>query len=159
MPRVVIALATVLVAATGCAHHTAADTRAVVAYHPGGRAETTAVPATGVYALGRGPGEPAVKTRYLVAGAAVGFERSVGGELRAVAGQERLPLPDEAYQWAVDPNGTRRVREQDAQAAAAAAYRKYDQVTDKVGAVLYPPLYVVSLPFHVLAGGQGGRIY
>jgi hypothetical protein len=91
----------------------------VAEFRPGDRAGAVAVPYAADYAMFRWPaaaagGHPEAATpgppagqpwawRGLLPGDRVGFERGADRQLLAVAGPEKIPLPDGRYCWHITP--------------------------------------------------------
>lgn len=72
----------------------------VVDYHSGRPASTAKAPLTRMYSLYAEPHERVVSTT-IVAGEPIGFVR-VNGVLQAVAGNDRMPIPDGNYVWLLE---------------------------------------------------------
>lgn len=79
--------------------------------------------------------------RGLARGDNVGFERDEKGQLFAVAGEEKIPLPDGHYCWHITPE---------------TEYRGLERVLHEIGENL---LEVVKLPFAVVAAALGAVLF
>jgi hypothetical protein len=144
--------------AGGCAaRRLAAPTALVAAYRHNESAGTRIVDADAVYTLSRVTDGKVMTTRFLRAGSAIGFDRDATGALRAVAGSERVLITDEPHFWRIDQADVQRAREWDREKAVCNALKKVDPVTEAIGAILYPPLCVLAIPFSVL-GGNGSTV-
>jgi hypothetical protein len=74
----------------------------VAACGPGDAAESIRAPRDGVYALTGPTGLRAQVQVYR--DCPVGFEKAETGQVQAVAGERRIPLPDGMYTWQVMPD-------------------------------------------------------
>ena len=138
----------------GCAHHRAeAPTGPAATYLPGRDAETGPAPADAVYTLYRETDGRAVATRFLLAGSTLGFSRDGYGQPLAVASGERMPLSNGPHHWQVNPADFQQTEKRLREEVAAAVFQRIDRMTDAVGRVMYPPLYVAAFPLWALCGG------
>src|SRR5262249_15562292 len=119
MRRQVIVVALILSFACGCAHNPHGHSGELVAeYRPGKEPEVEHAPYKAAYALYQWPKPPEsppphtwypehhaveIFVRGLSKSDAVGFEKGEGGNIVAVAGDEKIVLEEGAYCWHITP--------------------------------------------------------
>ena len=74
-----------------------------MAYQPGTEPRTYAVHKNGQYALRTSGSHDAVWDVFVIQDDRIGFARTSGGALEAVADGERMRLPDGSYEWQYVP--------------------------------------------------------
>jgi hypothetical protein len=153
MLRPLLAFALLLPFAAGCAFLGNASTNRVLAsYEPEGSAQVVQAPREATYALCQPPppGEPATGQEHLRAqvkvscGKPIGFEKSETGDLLAVAGEQKFPLPEGDYWWrcATSPDGFYK-----------AMFRRFAEAPELVGEhcdLLWMVLYPVGVAAYFL---------
>jgi hypothetical protein len=162
MPCKLLALLAAL--AAGCAAYPGRAGPLVTAYRPDEGPKVTPAPYAATYALyrekpsgedslvacvpARPPDAPWVE-RGLHGKEPVGFEKGQHGELLAVAGQEKLPLPGEAtYSWHITPETQR--------PPAALAVDQAEEALTTVARLPVLGMLYLSYLVRLLHGGEAG---
>jgi hypothetical protein len=119
------------------------------------RENTYALYAGSTAQQGSGDGTLRAQVRVLC-GCPIGFEKEENGQLTAVAGQRRIPLPEGLYWWEAVPDSTQATTGEWYAQARNQVGEKVEEAGKVIGVPVQAALYTAMLPVCLLLYGLGG---